>query len=73
MTMAQSPHTAPKTRRPRRPTLAALLRQAEGAGKRVTSAVATSDGFTLHFGEPASGAAGNANGWDEVLTGAENP
>ena len=41
-----------RRRRPRRPNLCDLVKQAAKAGLTVTSAIATAEGVTLRFGEP---------------------
>jgi hypothetical protein len=48
----RSPHSkAP--RKPRKPSLAKLIAQAERSGRTVTS-ITMPDGTTIHFGEPSS-------------------
>ena len=47
-----------KSRGPRKPSLRALIKQAEKAGKKVAS-VTTAEGITLTFGEPKSTEPGN--------------
>ena len=50
--MARSPHNRLTRRRsPRKPTIGTLIKQAEKAGRTVTS-ITTSEGVTLRFGEP---------------------
>ena len=51
-------------RKPRRPTLANLLKQAAKVGKSVKGAEVYPDRVVLQFGEPTPI---NANPWDEVL------
>jgi hypothetical protein len=55
-------------RRARKPSLRSLIKQAERAGKTVTSI--ERDGVTLAFGETATSS--DANPWDEVLKNATN-
>ena len=57
-------------RRPRRPSVASLIRQAEKGGKTV-NAVTLPDGTILTFG--SSTTEHPSNTWDEVLNHAEDP
>ena len=62
-----APLPAPK-RKPRKPTLAAALKQAERAGQSVRSAEIYSDHVTLEFGRPEPPApAADDNEWDQDL------
>ena len=55
----------PRSRRPRRPTLATVLKQAERAGFKPAGATVTADGVTLTFGgEPGPD---NHNSWDSAI------
>jgi hypothetical protein len=54
----------PTRKRQRKPSIRTLIKQAEKAGKPVSS-VTTPDGVTLHFGK--TGQATDLNPWDEVL------
>jgi|SRR6516225_6725429 hypothetical protein len=58
----------PSPRKPRKPGLVTLIRQAEKAGRLVTS-ITTPDGATFRFGEPAQADNNSAdrNEWDDVL------
>jgi hypothetical protein len=56
-----------RKRRERKPSISAMIRRAEKAGKTVT-AVTTADGVTLTFGQPsADDAKPNGNGTPEDL------
>jgi len=61
--IAKSAASPPPARR-RKPRVDALIRQAEKAGKVVTS-ITTADGVTLRFDETKQDTANNS--WDEVL------
>jgi hypothetical protein len=49
---------ARRLRRPRKPSIAKLIAQAEKSGRRVTS-VTTPNGTTIHFGDPEPSEAKN--------------
>ena len=55
---APPPARRPRSRRQRKPSIAALVKRAEKSGHRVTS-VTMADGTVLHFGEPAPVEASN--------------
>ena len=46
------PLTRRRKRKPRKPSIDRLIRQAERSGKKVTSATIMPDGMKLEFGEP---------------------
>jgi hypothetical protein len=58
-TMATQIEPTPKVRRPRKPTLATLIKRAEKTGKHVTS-ITTPDGITFTFGKATDA----NNPWD---------
>jgi hypothetical protein len=47
------------SRKSRRPSVGPLIKQAKAAGMTITSVITTTEGVTLHFGEPAKDAPGN--------------
>jgi hypothetical protein len=51
-----------KKRRPRQPTLASAIKQAEKTGKTVSS-VTTAEGVTLHFGEAQTDQLNDLDKW----------
>jgi hypothetical protein len=63
------PRQVERARRgPRRPTLAAALKEASKAGQHVAGAVFEPGKIELRFGEPGGTAAPTSNPWDEVLS-----
>jgi len=63
--LSTNPHVNAGTRKPRRPTLANLLKQAAKADKRVTGAEVYPDRTVLQFGEPAPAESDNLWSLDE--------
>jgi hypothetical protein len=49
---------SPRERKPRKPSVATLIKRIEKTGRRVTS-ITTPDGTTIHFGEPEPSNASN--------------
>ena len=60
----------PRASAPRKPSLAAALREAKQAWVAVAAATITGEGVALTFGEVPAGS--DANPWDEVLKNVAN-
>jgi hypothetical protein len=54
---------ARRARKPRRPNLKAVMKQAEAAHLPVRSVTVTRDGVTLQFGEPEADKLNDLDGW----------